>query len=177
MPCLAARSLNPNSVDSLEHSHSSSSGKTKPLAKNGIVADELDFFSYTEQYLPTVVAYLQVTTRCDKNWQDWQSSDRNLIDTLQCIQIFLKNGVQTQTANMKDAYDSVTSMIKFQMGHADKACSIKQLVKLLHLIFLYQQSQMVSFAKKGGFETVLGLLSLEDKAVTDTIIKYMAKWL
>ena len=51
------------------------------------------------------------------------------------------------------------------------------MIKLLHLIFLYEQSQIVSFAKQGGYLVILGLLSQEQDTVTNVVVKYMAKWI
>ena len=68
------------------------------------------------------------------------------------------------------------SMIKFQLGHANEVNSIKQLIKLLHLIFVYQEAQMVCYAEQEGFLTILHLLKLENELVTEIVLKYFAKW-
>ena len=59
---------------------------------------------------------------------------------------------------MKNSYRSVMLMIKFQLSHADTTLSIKQLIKLLHLIFWYDEAQMVTFAEHDGFMTLLKIL-------------------
>jgi len=47
---------------------------------------------------------------------------------------------------MKQSYKDVMSMIKFQLGNIDEGSAIIKLVKLLNLIFLYDEAQIVVFA-------------------------------
>lgn len=79
---------------------------------------------------------------------------------------------------MNETFESVMLTIVYQLSHATSAAVVKQFLNLLHIIFHYDNMQIINFAKKDRFSCLLTLLDCDHQAnASDIVIKYMAKWL